>query len=161
MIDFIIISLQNIKHFFLDYWASIVGLFMSMLGYFLPIRDLVHLVIFFFIIEMITGYYAAKSKANLKRKKLNFSLTIVYTKTIPRMFITILILIMAYLWDTVNNQKWVPTYTILGWFFTGILLLKTMRHSYTVTKWIGFKYAEILIVNKMKNNIDEFENPPK
>lgn len=153
MTDFLTTSLQNIKTFFLDYYSIMVGTISSLFCYFLPIRDLVHLTILFFIIEMITGYFAAKSKANMKQKKVCFSLTVVYTKTVPRMFITILILTMAYLWDTVTHQKWVPTYTILGWFFTGILFWKTMRHAYTVTKWIGFKYAEIIIVNKLNDNL--------
>lgn len=158
MINFIVVSFQNIRDFFVDFWATIFGFVVALLGYFLPIRDLVHLVILFFIIEMVLGYFAAKTKGALVKQKVRFSLTIVYTKTIPRMFVTILILMMAYLWDTVTKQKWVPTYTFLGWFFTGILFIKSMRNAYTVTNWVGFKLAEIIVTNKIKKDLDEFEN---
>ena len=151
--NFIAASAQNVREFFLDFWGLLAGLLMSILGYFLPIRDLVHLVTLFFIVEMFSGYFAAK----IKNHYVKFSLTIVYTKTIPRLFISIVILILSFLWDTVTEQKWLPTYNILGWFFCGVLLLKITRHGYIITKWAGFLYASKIIDHKINDKSNELD----
>lgn len=156
MYDFLNDALYNLKSFFIDFWGMLIGVCVSILGYFIPIKDLVHMVILFFIIEMILGYFANKAKGKATNTVVMFSLTIVYNKTIPRMFITVLILIMLYLWDTISKQTFVPTYTVMGWFFSGLLILKSTRHAFVLTKWFGFKYAGILITNRIKKEVNNF-----
>ena len=154
MTGFLTISIQNIKVFFQDVYAITVGLFATLFGYFLPIRDLVHLVILFFILEMFLGYLAAKAKD----KMVKFSLTVVYEKTMPRLLISLLIIISSFLWDTVTKQVWVPTYTLLSWFFCGLLLLKMTRHGYIITQWIGFLHASKIIDRKLSDKMDDIGN---
>ena len=41
-------------------WAALSGLITSALGYFLPVRDIVHLITIFFILDVAFGYWAAR-----------------------------------------------------------------------------------------------------
>lgn len=75
------------------FWKFIFGIACSILGYFLPIKNLVHLVVLFFILDMVFGYWAAR---RLRGEK--FSTKIVWRTTFPRMLISIVLIIMAFLW---------------------------------------------------------------
>ncbi len=127
-------------------WKTICGTVSAILGYFLPIKDLVHLIILFFLVDMIFGYCAARK---LRGEK--FSTRIVWHTTFPRMLISIVLIIMAYLWDTTCHQDWLPTYNLIGWFISGILIFSIAKNGYKVTKWRGFIGLENLLQKKIKD----------
>lgn len=114
-------------------WKSLCGMIGAILGYFLPIKDLVHLVILFFVLDMMFGYWAARK---LRGEK--FSTKIVWKTTIPRMLISIVLIIMAYLWDTTCQQIYLPTYNLISWFISGILIFSIAKNGYKITKWEAF-----------------------
>jgi len=58
-------------------YAMLSGLFMSILGYFLPVKDIVHLLILFFVLDVFFGFWAAK-----KLRKERFSVKIIWSHTI-------------------------------------------------------------------------------
>lgn len=133
-----------------------VGAVSAVFGYFLPIKDLVHLVILFFVLDMLFGYWAAR---RLRGER--FSTKIVWNTTILRMLISILLIIMAFLWDTICKQDYLPTYNIIGWFIAGILIFSISKNGYKITKWRGFFDVSSLFTKKIEDQtgikIDEME----
>lgn len=126
-------SLEWCKQMVCNLWSIFSGIFMIVVGYFLPIRNIVHVVFMFFILDILFGYWAARKLRNEK-----FSTRIVWQKTIPRMLISIVLIISAYLWDTTFNQEIISTYNLIGWFISGILLYSIGENGYKITAWKPF-----------------------
>jgi hypothetical protein len=127
-------------------WEILCGMLGTIIGYFLPIKDLVHLVILFFILDMVFGYWAAR---RLRGEK--FSTKIVWNTTFPRMLISLVLIISAYLWDTTCKQNWLPTYNLIGWFISGMLIFSIAKNGFKITHWQGFLGIE----NLFKKRIEE------
>lgn len=125
-------------------WAAISAIFTSFLGYFLPVKDIVHLIIILFIVDMFFGYRAAK-----KLKGERFSAEIVWKTTIPRMVLSIILILGSYAWDTVFNQQIVSTYKIIGWFISGILLFSILQNGYQITNWEPLTSISDVLKNKI------------
>ena len=129
-------------------WKTLCGTISAIIGYFLPIKDLVHLVILFFILDMLFGYWAAR---RLRGER--FSTKIVWCTTFPRMLISIVLIIMAYLWDTTCKQQWLPTYNLIGWFISGVLIFSIAKNGFKITHWQGFYNLEGLFKKKIKDEL--------
>lgn len=114
-------------------YALLSGLFASALGYFLPVRDMVHLLVLFFFLDVIFGYWAAR-----KLRKERFKVDIIWTTTIPRMLLSLVLILGAFMWDKTYNQDIVSTYKIIGWFISGVLLYSIAENGYQITKWSVF-----------------------
>lgn len=127
-------------------WKMLFGTFTAVIGYFLPIKDLVHLVILFFVIDMLFGYWAAR-----KLRGERFSTKIVWRTTFPRMLISVILILLAFLWDTTCNQMYLPTYNIIGWFIAGILLFSIGKNAFKITNWEGFKLLSVMFRKKVKD----------
>jgi len=127
-------------------WKTITGLFCSVVGYFLPIKDLVHLVVFFFLIDMLVGYWAAR---RLRGEK--FSTKIVWKTTFPRMLISVILIILAFMWDTTFHQEWLSTYYLIGWFISGVLIFSIAKNGYKITKWRVFIGIENMFQKKIED----------
>ena len=128
------------------FWKFVCGISATILGYFLPIKDLVHLVILFFILDMLFGYWAAR---RLRGEK--FSTRIVWRTTFPRMLISLVLIIMAYLWDTTCKQQWLPTYNLIGWFISGVLIFSIAKNGFKITQWQGFLNLENVFRKKFSD----------
>ena len=119
----------------------------TVLGYFLPIEDIVNLLILFFVLDVIFGFWAAR-----KLRGERFSVNIVWTKTIPRMIATIVLTMSAFMWDTVYNQTTFATYQGIGWFISGLLLFSIGENAYQITKWGPFKNLAKIFGNQIAQN---------
>lgn len=131
-------------------YKLVAGLLAAMFGYFLPIRDFVHLLIFLLIVDMIFGYWA-----NRKTKGEKFSFKKVWFVTFPRMVVGIVLIVSAYMWDVVYRQTAVETYVIIGWLLTGFTFLSIVQNGYKITSWsaineIGNLIAERIPLEKIK-----------
>lgn len=136
--------LKFIDHLWQSFWAGITGLIASALGYFLPVKDIVHLIVIFFILDVIFGFWVANK---LRGEK--FSTKIIWNTTIPRMVLSLVAILGAYAWDTVFSQDVVSTYKIIGWFIAGILLFSIMKNGYKITKWEALPGIGDIIQNKI------------
>lgn len=114
-------------------WSIISGAFMTVLGYFLPVKNIIHLLVFFFLLDVIFGYLAAR-----KLRKERFSTKIIWNTTIPRMLFSIVLIAGTFMWDEVYRQTTVSTYTLIGWFISGLLLASIAINMYHITKWDVF-----------------------
>lgn len=121
---------ENLKALFDSVNKVVSGVFASALGYFLPIKDMVHVIIIFFVIDMLVGWWAAHTCRGE-----SFSKTIVFNTTIPRMLISILLEMILYTWDTTFNQTMFSTYRVVGWYISGVLILSIIKNGYKATKW--------------------------
>lgn len=126
--------------------ALLAGALTSVAGYFLPVRDIVHLLILFFILDVALGYWAAR-----KLRKEKFSVKIIWATTIPRMLISIILIISAYMWDTTYRQDYVSTYKIIGWFISGVLIYSIAKNGYLITKWSVFRSIGSIFKDKLKD----------
>lgn len=129
------------------FWSFVSGLLMSVLGYFLPVHDIIHLLILFFIVDVILGYYAAK-----KLRKEKFSAKIIWNTTMPRMVISLVLIMGAYMWDTVYQQEFVSTYKIIGWFISGVLLASIVQNGYRITNWNMLSFLGDFLRDKIKDS---------
>lgn len=144
-----------LMYFFKDIYTVLVGIASSFIGYLLPIKDIVNLLIVFFIADVIFGFWAA----NLIKKE-RFSVKIIWGHTMPRMLVSIFLIVGTYLWDKVYEQEIVSTYKIVGWFISGVLLCSISENGYKITKWSVFSKLGIVINKniKEKTEIDLNEN---
>ena len=118
-------------------YAWLSGLITSILGYFLPIKNIVYILVLFFIMDVVFGYWNAR-----KSRHERFQVSIIWNHTIPRMLLSIVLILGAYMWDTTYNQTAVCTYKIIGWFISGMLLYSIADNGYKITKWGPFKHIQ-------------------
>ena len=131
-----------------NFWSFLAGCVMAVMGYLLPVKDIVHLLILFFTLDVIFGYWAAKKLRNEK-----FSVKKIWEHTVPRMLFSMIIVIAAFMWDTTFNQKFVSTYYLIGWWFSGVLLLSIVQNAYKITRWDILPKIGKKLKNKIENEI--------
>jgi len=124
--------------------SFIWGIISAILGYFMPVSNIVHQLIFFFIIDILFGYLAARKLHSEK-----FSAKIIWKTTIPRMLISIAIILLAFIWDQVYAQTIVCTYKIIGWFISGVLLFSICQNAYKITDWDLFMQIGKILKQKV------------
>jgi hypothetical protein len=133
-----------------DVYNVIFAIIVSTLGYFSPIKNAIHLVLFFFFLDVLFGIWAAKKVRNERLRP-----ALIWQKTIPRAFMSIVIIIATYLWDTTFGQDWVQTYMIVGWFISGVLILSITKNAAEITKWSGFLAIGNIIRKEVKEKTGE------
>lgn len=136
---------RALNYLFHDTYAIIFGAAVSFLGYLLPIKNIVHLLIVFFMVDVVFGYLAAR-----KIRKEKFSVKIIWEHTIPRMLISIVLITGAFMWDEVYKQEVISTYKVIGWFISGVLLYSIADNGYQITKWSIFPKISMMIADKVK-----------
>ena len=128
-------------------YGMFVGALASIIGYFLPIKDIVHLLILFFILDVAFGYLAARKLRNER-----FSVKIIWSHTMPRMLMSVVLITGAYMWDTVYKQDVLSTYKMIGWFISGVLLYSIAENGYKMTNWAVFSKIGALFNQRTKDH---------
>lgn len=128
-----------------DLYSFISGLFALMLGYFYPMRNMVHLMLLLFLIDVLIGYWAAKKVRGEK-----FNVKLIWNHTCPRILITMLIIIILYLWDDVSGQTYLDTYNYFAMFIGGVLIYSIFENAHAITKWEALNVAKLIIWKKFK-----------
>lgn len=67
------------------------------------------------------------------------------------MVISLILVIAAYLWDTVFTQDFVGTYKVIGWFISGVLLFSIFQNGYIITDWAMFPKISKILAKKIKD----------
>lgn len=137
---------RALRYLFHDTYSILVGMTFSFFGYLVPIKNIVHLLIIFFIADVFFGYWAAR-----KIRKEKFSVRIIWEHTIPRMLISIFLITGAFMWDKVYEQELVATYKVIGWFISGVLLYSIADNGYQITKWSIFPKIGSLLNDNIKS----------
>lgn len=134
----------------LDTYNFSFAIIISIIGYFSPIANAVHLVLFFFFVDIVFGVWASK-----KVRKQKFQTKIIWQKSIPRAFMSLMLIMCAYMWDTTFSQEYVKTYMAIGWFISGVLLFSIAKNAGAITKWWGFFAIGNIIKNEIKDKTDQ------
>lgn len=132
----------------------IAACFISFLGYLSPLKEIAHMMLFFFLLDIIYGWLADRKVNNAK-----FQPAKVWNKTVPRIILSIILLVCAFMLDANTGQEYVSVYKILGWFISSLLILSIARNGYLVTNWHAIPLLGKLLKNKFEKqtgiNIDE------
>jgi hypothetical protein len=136
---------DSISDWLRTFWSVITGFVAAILGYFLPVKNIVHLLVLVFILDVLFGYCAAR-----KLRGERFSMKIIWRTTFPRIGISLVLILLAFLWDTVYQQNMVATYRIIGWFITGVLLANIIQNGYRITHWDMFLGLGDVLKNKLR-----------
>lgn len=126
-------------------WELLCGIAGIVLGYFLPIRDMVNFIVFLFLLDVFLGYLAAKK---LRGEK--FSTRIIWRTTMPRMLISLLLIALSFMWDTIFKQEFIQTYNLVSWFIAGVLIFSIAKNGYKISKWEVFASLSNLFQKKIK-----------
>jgi len=137
------------NNFFNTLCDFVAAVFLTIIGYLVPLKNMAHLVLFFFFMDVVYGYLADR-KLNGAR----FKTAIVWAKTVPRIILTIILLIMAFLLDEVSGQQYVQTYKVVGWFICSLLFLSILKNGYIVTQWSAIPLIGKLIAKRIQKETD-------
>jgi hypothetical protein len=125
--------------------AFVFSLIMTALGYFLPIRNIVHFILFLFFLDVVFGYWAAH-----KIKGERFKVKIIWNHTAPRIVFALSVIIGTYIWDCLF-EDYISTYKIAGWFFSGLLLISILENGYYITNWKAFAGIANIVRKKIED----------
>ena len=64
-------------------YAVVIGIISAIAGYFLPVKDTVHIIFLFFVLDVIFGFLAAKKK----NPNTKFRAAVIWKKTVPKMLV--------------------------------------------------------------------------
>lgn len=133
-------------------WSFLSGVIGSILAFFLPIKDIVNVMVFFFILDVIFGYWAAR-----KLRGERFSAALIWNTTMPRMVLSIIVIMGTYIWENVYYGIGGNTYKMIGGFISGVLLVSIIQNGYKITEWSVFNQLIEIVKNKLpiKNKEDE------
>lgn len=133
-----------------------MGLMGTIFGYFLPVKDVVHIMVSLFILDAIFGFLAAKKgKVRKGAHSKKFSVSIIWETTIPRMLISVILIMAFFLWDTMGQQDVVNTYKWVGWFISGVLIFSIAENGFIITKWSTFLRLRDMIKGKVNESTNE------
>lgn len=125
---------EMISEFFDALYYRLADLFgailVAFIGYFSPLSNVVHIVLIFFLVDVIYGWLADRKLNNAR-----FQPGLVWKKTMPRILLSIVLLILSYIIDKETGQNWIDSYRVLGWAICGLLFMSILKNGYIVTNW--------------------------
>lgn len=134
----------------------IAGCILAFFGYFLPIYDMGKFVILLFIADFLIGVWHSK-----KNKKQKFSGKLFWSTVVPRMALSIFLIMVLYQWDETYKQEFVSTYKVVAWFISGALIWSIADNAYKITNWGVFmsigKFLKKKIEDETGQEVDKKE----
>lgn len=142
-----------LKEMFSNVYLLAASLLSSFFGYFLQVKDITNLLIMLFIIDVLVGFWAARKLRNER-----FSVKIIWSHTIPRMVLSVLLIMIVYMWDKTYNHVILQMHDRVGWFISGMLIYSIAENAYQITKWSVFPK----IISSIKDRVSmQINKSPK
>lgn len=116
-----------------DFCTFITGIFVSVIAYLFPVKDIVNFLVLLFILDFLFGFWVAH-KINHER----FIVKKVWDGTILRMLFSIVLIILLYLWGDLYQMSMETSYKIVGGFISGVVLVSIIQNMYKLTQWSLF-----------------------
>lgn len=153
--------LDVIAEFFGNLGGWILGVFLSVVHYFAPVADTIHILFIFFISDILFGFLAAK-----KLRGERFNPQKVWNKTIPKMLVSFFIIISAHMLDSISPLGFLTIRESVGWILSGLVLHSVWGNAFVITKWTALRHIGDFLseslrtrfrvdVNKFKENENE------
>lgn len=141
-------------------YVLIIGLMTSLVGYFLPVKETVHILLVFFFLDIIFGYWAARKKGSIDNVKVKFSPKVIWEKTIPKMLVSFLMILTAHMLDAISPIGILTIRESVGWFISGIVLASVWQNFFIVTSWNVVEQLKDVLLNKLRREtgIKEIED---
>lgn len=138
----------TLKEMFSNGYMIAASLVSSIFGYFLPVKDITNLLLMLFILDVIVGFWAARKLRNER-----FSVKIIWSHTIPRMVLSVLLIMIVFMWDKTYNHVILQMHDRVGWFISGMLIYSIAENAYQITKWSVF--PKLLTAIKSRVNLTD------
>ena len=135
-------ALKSFASMFADAYSFFAGWLGSLVVYFLPVFDILRMLVFFFIIDCLVGYWKAR-----KIDGIPFRGRIVWDKTITRLALSTVIILCAFSWDNVYSQDMIKVHMIIGGFISGVVLLSIVQNGYEISRWS--------VLNRLAKHLDK------
>lgn len=132
----------------------LVGFIMMIVGYFEPIKGVVHLVVLVSMMDFFVGIYAAKvTSIAIQSKKM--------WRTVEKIFLEILIISLLYCMD--REVGYFDTHKFIAWFIVGIEIYSIIESLAKTSDHRVFRYIKKLMQLKIKEKtgIDVTNNRKK
>lgn len=124
------------------------------LAYFSPIKGIVHVVIIFFLIDVWYGYRASVKVGKKVEKKIAFEPVLVWKKTMPRLGLSLILLVLAFMLDTETGQTLINTSNIIGYVICFLVFWSILQNGYIVTNWEVIPLIGEAIQKKAEKRLD-------
>ena len=134
---------------FSDAYNFFAGWLGSLVVYFLPVFDILRMLVFFFVIDSLVGYWKAR-----KIDGIPFRGRIVWDKTITRLALSTVIILCAFSWDNVYSQDVVKVHMIIGGFISGVVLLSIVQNGYEISRWSVLNRLAKHLDKKLENDLN-------
>ena len=139
-------------------WDWLIAIFISLVGYLSPLKEIAHMMLFFFLVDVIYGWLADRKLNNGEIDpetrqiiRVKFQPNKVWNKTVPRIILSIILLICAFMLDTNTDQEYVSIYKIGGWVISSLLIVSIAKNGYIVTKWEAIPFLGKMLQKKFND----------
>ena len=151
-------ALKSFASMFADAYNVFAGWLGSLVVYFLPVFDVLRMLVFFFVIDCLVGYWKAR-----KIDGIPFRGRIVWDKTITRLALSTVIILCAFSWDNVYSQDVIKVHMIIGGFISGVVLLSIVQNGYEISRWSVLnrlaKHLDKKLESDLNNGLGEVDKP--
>lgn len=151
-------ALRSFASMFADAYNFFAGWLGSLVVYFLPVFDILRMLVFFFVLDCLVGYW--------KSRKIDgkpFQGRIVWDKTITRLALSTVIILCAFSWDNVYSQDVIKVHMIIGGFISGVVLLSIVQNGYEISRWSVLnrlaKHLDKKLESDLNNGLGEVDKP--
>ena len=142
-------ALKSFASMFADAYNFFAGWLGSLVVYFLPVFDILRMLVFFLIIDCLVGYWKAR-----KIDGIPFRGRIVWDKTITRLALSTVIILCAFSWDNVYSQDMIKVHMIIGGFISGVVLLSIVQNGYEISRWSVLNRLAKHLDKKLENDLN-------
>ncbi|HZK26029.1 MAG TPA: phage holin family protein, partial [Thermoclostridium sp.] len=134
------------QDFFSNAAGWVLGVFLSIINYFAPIADTIHVLLVFFVGDILFGFLASK-----KLRGESFNPRKVWEKTIPKMLVSFFIIISAHMLDSISPLGFLTIRESVGWILSGLVLHSVWKNAFIVTKWTALKHIGAFLSDSLKD----------
>lgn len=144
------------QDFFSNAAGWLLGVFLSIAHYFAPVADTIHVLLVFFIGDILFGFLASK-----KLRGESFNPKKVWEKTIPKMLVSFFIIISAHMLDSISPIGFLTIRESVGWILSGLVLHSVWKNAFIVTKWTALRHIGEFLSDSLKDrfkvDVDKFK----
>lgn len=145
-----------IEEFFCNAAGWVLGVFLNIAHYFAPVADTIHVLLVFFIADILFGFLASK-----KLRGESFNPRKVWEKTIPKMLVSFFIIISAHMLDSISPIGFLTIRESVGWILSGLVLHSVWKNAFIVTKWTALRHIGEFLSDSLKDrfkvDVDKFK----
>ena len=134
------------EEFFCNAGGWALGVFLSIVHYFAPVADTIHVLLVFFIADILFGFLASK-----KLRGESFNPRKVWEKTIPKMLVSFFIIISAHMLDSISPAGFLTIRESVGWILSGLVLHSVWKNAFVVTKWTALRHIGEFLSDSLKD----------